>query len=534
MKKVTFILFVFLITYLSSFAQPVPCKWIANSNIGHSYANDVKADLEGNVYALGFFNEIQVEDIYFDAESNHFHMFLGKWDKEGNLIWFKNIAKGDDCRGLQLTVNNHGDVILLGSYYQSVNIMDSADYTATYGGAFLLKIDKFGNYAWSKKIHCSSGWLCDFSVAIDKTDNIFMTMSGGVLIEGDETIGKSKIIKMNGDGEIQWGKGTVIDISRVFNERSLKVDEKYIYLVGQFKDTIDFAQQTFISSYDKEENPFDGTIGYGHSLDGIVGQFDLEGNEINALHFKGEDEIQMRTISLLQNEDIIISGQYNDSLSVENEKLHGEKKFLALLDSDLALKKAKNYSSIHVISSVSQSNFIFMGGGGCSASCIELMDENLNFLQSVNFDNSNTHAEGIHALAYNAANNTLMAAGYYTDEAHFSNCQVMGSPTADQKFYTVSFEFDLDVNIEDNSSPEQEYTIYPNPTDSDIFWNLEESGRTNIETISIYDISGKKLEELTIKPSQRKITLSSYPDGIYWLQIQTSNGNTSIHKVAKM
>lgn len=535
MKNVLFTLFVISVTYLSLFSQSVSCKWIVNSEKGHSLSTDVKVDLDGNMYVTGYFNEMEVEGIYLNAENDHFHIFLGKWDKDGNLIWLKDIGKGDDCRGQQMAINDNGDVILLGSYYQSINIMDSVNYTAIYGGSFILKADKFGNYVWSKNINCNAGYSCDFSAVIDKYDNVLITTSGGISIEGEETIGKSKITKINNSGEIQWGVGTNIDISRVFNERSLRVDENYIYLIGDFKDTIDFAQQTFISSYDKYTNPFDNTVSYGHSLDGIIGRFDLDGNEIDALHFKGVGEVELRTIDLLQNKNIVISGRYKDSLFVQGEKIKGAKAFLALLDSDLSLKKIKNYSSsiTFVNSSVSESNFIFLGGGGCSASCIELMDEKLELLQSVNYDNSNTHGEGINALAYNSTNNTLIAAGHYIDEAHFSNCHAPGSPNGAHKIYAVGFEFDLNVNIESNPLNE-EYTIFPNPTDGEIFWDIEANERDKIKNIRIYDISGKELDSIPIISSQQKINLSSYPAGIYWIQIETSNGYTSSHKVAKM
>ena len=133
MRNSFFTLLILSLIYAPLFSQSVTCKWLANSDIGHSYSTDVKVDSDGNMFVTGYFEEMQVEDVYLYSGTNHFHIFLGKWDKNGNLIWLRDIGKGRDSRGLQIAINSEGEIILLGSYYNSINILDSVNYNATYG-----------------------------------------------------------------------------------------------------------------------------------------------------------------------------------------------------------------------------------------------------------------------------------------------------------------------------------------------------------------------------------------------------------------
>ena len=52
--------------------------------------------------------------------------------------------------------------------------------------------------------------MCDFSIAIDKSDNIFITTSGGISFADEDIMGKSKITKLSNDGEIQWEEEQIL------------------------------------------------------------------------------------------------------------------------------------------------------------------------------------------------------------------------------------------------------------------------------------------------------------------------------------
>ncbi|WP_420572093.1 T9SS type A sorting domain-containing protein [Kordia sp.] len=81
-----------------------------------------------------------------------------------------------------------------------------------------------------------------------------------------------------------------------------------------------------------------------------------------------------------------------------------------------------------------------------------------------------------------------------------------------------------------NEFTDTNFSIYPNPTSTDLFI----SGKENINTISISDLTGKLLKMIKIPNTQTSATLkmSNYPIGLYFLSIETQKGIYT-HKVIR-
>jgi hypothetical protein len=90
-----------------------------------------------------------------------------------------------------------------------------------------------------------------------------------------------------------------------------------------------------------------------------------------------------------------------------------------------------------------------------------------------------------------------------------------------------SIKFSQDLLVLSNEESIKQATIYPNPTDDSI--NLENIPyNTNVQ---LYDLQGIFLQEWIFHQKQ-KISLKSYPIGVYLFRYQINN-HTIIHKIIK-
>ena len=72
------------------------------------------------------------------------------------------------------------------------------------------------------------------------------------------------------------------------------------------------------------------------------------------------------------------------------------------------------------------------------------------------------------------------------------------------------------------------FNVYPNPTNN--VWNL--SNAQNINSIKLYDISGKQILSLNPNATSAVINASEYSSGIYFANVETENG-TKVIKLVK-
>jgi hypothetical protein len=81
----------------------------------------------------------------------------------------------------------------------------------------------------------------------------------------------------------------------------------------------------------------------------------------------------------------------------------------------------------------------------------------------------------------------------------------------------------------DSSQNNQKLQIYPNPV-HDIL-NIINPGKLNIETITVYSLTGQKVKTISSKTGEN-INLSSLKAGAYLVQFKTNEGIQS-YKIIK-
>jgi hypothetical protein len=89
--------------------------------------------------------------------------------------------------------------------------------------------------------------------------------------------------------------------------------------------------------------------------------------------------------------------------------------------------------------------------------------------------------------------------------------------------------FTFTENLEENN-----FIIYPNPANSYVIVDIDHIADSN-NTITIFDIYGKKLFEEKINKSKNNIVIDikMFPKGFYLIELKDSYDNISYRKIVK-
>jgi hypothetical protein len=101
-----------------------------------------------------------------------------------------------------------------------------------------------------------------------------------------------------------------------------------------------------------------------------------------------------------------------------------------------------------------------------------------------------------------------------------------GGPAVQVKVYYSS----LNVGIKDPENAQSvHFTIYPNPTSSSLTI-VPADPDVKIEQIQLIDLSGKE-QQITLTDNQ--VDISKLQNGLYFLNLKTSDGQTEVKKIVK-
>jgi len=153
-------------------------------DIGDDTAFSIAADINGDVYVTGYFNNTVyfLQDWIGTADEKiaiWSDAFVIKVLSDGSYGWAKEFGGVDYDRGNSITVSKNGEVYFTGSFYKTVNFADDymqADYKTNAGSSdsFVTKINADGTYGWAKRF---GGFSDDigYGVAVDGNGAIYLT-----------------------------------------------------------------------------------------------------------------------------------------------------------------------------------------------------------------------------------------------------------------------------------------------------------------------------------------------------------------------
>jgi len=192
--------------------SPYPCsyafvaKYDANGNAlwaksflggGTTASMGISTDGSGNAFITGYFWGFTLI-LGIDTLAHHYtgpHLFIAKYDSNGNLIWGKTEGINDISgpRGYAVSTDNAGNVFLTGHFGSSMTL-GSHTLTTTNQKIFIAKYDAGGNVLWAK-CPIGPGWSSGYSVDTDINGNASIT---GFFTDSTLTFGSTTLVNNGG------------------------------------------------------------------------------------------------------------------------------------------------------------------------------------------------------------------------------------------------------------------------------------------------------------------------------------------------
>ncbi len=165
----------------------------------------------------------------FNLNASSEEVFVAKYDAAGNFLWAKSFKGSTAGRGMSITTDNTGNILVTGEYQGTADFDPGAGtFNLTSAGArdiFISKLDATGNFIWAKRIGGSRDDY-GFGVKSDAAGNVFVAGEFRQVIDFDPGAGSfiltpvgiatnadQFVLKLDAGGNFVWAKnwGGVID-----------------------------------------------------------------------------------------------------------------------------------------------------------------------------------------------------------------------------------------------------------------------------------------------------------------------------------
>lgn len=264
-RPIRLTLFALFICHVS-IAQNYWAKRQAGQNVDETLG--VVSDPEGNTYSTGYFStsaDINEENLSVNGLTD---IFVSKTSLTGETLWSVSFGGPQSDRGLGITVDNSGNILVCGFFTGTVNFGNDVVLSSDGGqDAFLLKLDSDGLALWAVAVGSTSNSDRANAVAVDSTGSVAITGQ----FSGDASFGSFNlnasdgsidafIVKYDVNGNALWVKHGAAEAL----ERGMALsfdNEGNVYAAGQFTGDI-----TFDNLY--ENNMFNAIFLVKFSFDG--------------------------------------------------------------------------------------------------------------------------------------------------------------------------------------------------------------------------------------------------------------------------
>ena len=261
----------FLLTLLVIFGLSIKGQsWQWANGASNSLDNEgtsVISDVNGNVYATGFFSDATLNFgvntlTNTSGSNNYYNMYLVKYNPAGNVVWAKNAGGTDgNCRAFSVYKGPNGTTYLTGDFYCSALVFDTVTLNNSLNveKIFIVKYDSLGNVMWAKSpagTYTGSGT----GITVDTSGNAYVTGTFASGIDfGNGTLTSAGgadifVAKYNSTGVNTWAirqgstgdeTGTGITLDAIGN----------VYVAGNFNsEAVLFGATTLVNDMSNSTN----------------------------------------------------------------------------------------------------------------------------------------------------------------------------------------------------------------------------------------------------------------------------------------
>jgi hypothetical protein len=281
--------------------------------------------VSGNLYITGSYEDSVDIDPGTANYMLHSHGysdgFILKLSANGNFIWAKSFGGSRDDYFRDICIDKHENVYTHGSFKDTVDF-DPGLSTSTYiagNDAFILKLDKNGDFVWAKTFHASEGYSDGIALDLDKEGNVYCVgnfFGNGLDFDpGTGTVGPPTnsshmyFVKLDSLGNFVWARfNTYVNIGGYSMPNTMAVDRNSnIFITGYSHISIDFdpgpdtlflKENTFIEKYDQNGN-FLWAKSYGYGDEPMALAADTFGNVYTAGYFSDSTDLDPGPGSLI-------------------------------------------------------------------------------------------------------------------------------------------------------------------------------------------------------------------------------------------
>lgn len=326
MKQYYKILIILINFFLFTNSNSQTVEWI-NQFGGEKAAEGtcIKVDNKGNVFvAVDFSGHAWAGAVTpYDATLSftsigYFNMFIAKYDNSGNLFWAKQIKSRAHVIPQALSPDENGNSYLTGwirdtTYFDDIMLVGGPK-DSLYATYFIAKYNADGVCLWAKQAaNTGSSW--GNAIAVVPSNDIYTTG----LISGKTSFGNNSLQPVRGDiflakykdnGTLSWVKtfgGSETDEGISVSAGT----DGSLYLSGRFAASISFCPVTL--SGNENQAPYAARM--------FLVKLDTAGNALWGVKSGGAGECRVSKITLDHNNNILVTGTFQDSVYFYDTKL---------------------------------------------------------------------------------------------------------------------------------------------------------------------------------------------------------------------
>ena len=223
-------------------------QWVYTAGgTGRDRGRKIALDSSGNIYVVGYYRNVVDFGGGNETSNGNWDAFLLKLNNSGTFQWVITFGDTLNDLGRDVVVDSNDNVYMLGDYRGTVTFAGIGGLTATQADMFLLKVNSSGDSVWVYSATSISGDESARAVAIDSSDNLYITGSfSGTMNFGDGNNVTASfshdlfIVKLNSD--LQFQNIYLSSISTAQKAKGIAVDSSgNIYATGNFNGTVNFG-----------------------------------------------------------------------------------------------------------------------------------------------------------------------------------------------------------------------------------------------------------------------------------------------------
>lgn len=535
-----FLLALLLFSMGSLHAQPVDFLWTVQVE-GDGFfddGRDIATDAAGNIILAGQF---EGSATFGDTTLSSFgsaDIYLAKYDADGNVLWATQAGGNNFDEGIAVAVDEAGNIFLSGHFVETASFEDTSLTSLGFQDIFLAKYDAAGNLHWVKQ---AGGTETDIGIdmAVDNSGNVALCgfFSGSSTFDNTTltSVGFEDVFvaRFDSNGNVLWavqGGGDGTD-----NCFGLTTDSaNNVIISGVFAETASFGSTSltsvgfvdiFVAKYDSDGNVLWAKQAGGADFDSGSGvAADASGNIVVTGTFGsfgpptgGSASFGNITLNSAGLGDIFVA-KYDSDGNVLWAKQAGSSSFDS--GQDIATDNAGNIVVTGGFNEQATFGDTTMVSNGFLDVFIAKYDSDGNVLW-VKQGGGSDFDTGI-SIATNSAGD-ILTTGSFNGTANFDNTTLTSG--GGQDIFIVKIAGGL-TGIDDALNQPRLFTLaqnYPNPFNpsTTIEFTLEKS---SLVQLTVYNVSGQAVatlvsDRLAAGSYQYKWDASNLSSGVYFYRI---------------